>query len=130
MIIGIPKEIKTHEYRVGITPSGVAELKNDGHTILVESGAGEGSGFIDNEYLDVDADIVDKETVFEKSELIVKVKEPLPSEYPLMKEGAAIFTYLHLAPNRELTQVLLDKKITSLGYETLRKNGMLPLLVP
>jgi alanine dehydrogenase len=130
MIIGVPKEITTHEYRVGMTPSGVAELKNDGHMVLVESGAGEGSGITDNEYLDTDADIVDKKSVFEKSELIVKVKEPLPSEYPLMKEGAAIFTYLHLAPNRELTQVLLDKKITGLGYETLQKNGMLPLLVP
>jgi alanine dehydrogenase len=130
MIIGIPKEIKTHEYRVGMTPSGVAELKNDAHTILVEAGAGEGSGFTDNEYLDADADIVDKETIFERSELIVKVKEPLPSEYHLMKEGLAIFTYLHLAPNRELTQLLLRQKITGLGYETLQKNGMLPLLVP
>jgi len=130
MIIGIPKEIKTHEYRVGMTPSGVAELKNDAHTILVESGAGEGSGFTDNEYLDADADIVDRETIFERSELIVKVKEPLPSEYHLMKEGVAIFTYLHLAPNRELTQLLLRKKITGLAYETLQKNGMLPLLVP
>jgi alanine dehydrogenase len=130
MIIGIPKEIKTHEYRVGMTPSGVAELKLDGHTILVESGAGEGSGFTDNEYLDTDADVVDRETVFERSELIVKVKEPLPSEYHLIKEGVAIFTYLHLAPNRELTQLLLRKKITGLGYETLQKNGMLPLLVP
>jgi hypothetical protein len=110
MIIGIPKEIKTHEYRVGMTPSGVAELKNDAHTILVEAGAGEGSGFTDNEYLDADADIVDKETIFERSELIVKVKEPLPSEYHLMKEGLAIFTYLHLAPNPELTQLLHTKK--------------------
>ena len=130
MIIGIPKEIKSNEYRVGMTPSGVAELKNDGHTILVESGAGEGSGFTDNEYLDTDADVVNRETVFERSELIVKVKEPVPSEYTLLKEGVAIFTYLHLAPNRELTQLLLRKKITGLGYETLQKNGMLPLLVP
>lgn len=130
MIIGIPKEIKKEEYRVGITPSGVEELKRDGHTILVESGAGMGSGFSDEEYLKVDADIVDKQTIFEKSDLIVKVKEPLPQEYDLIRDGQAIFTYLHLAPNRELTELLLKKKITALGYETLQKDGMLPLLAP
>lgn len=130
MIIGVPKEIKKEEYRVGITPSGVEELKRDGHTILVESGAGIGSGFSDEEYLKVDADIVDKQTIFEKSDLIVKVKEPLPQEYDLIRDGQAIFTYLHLAPNRELTELLLRKKITALGYETLQKDGMLPLLAP
>lgn len=130
MIIGVPKEIKTHEYRVGITPFGVEELKRDGHTILIETGAGEGSGFSDDEYLQLDADIVDRETLFKKSGLIVKVKEPLPSEYDLIKEGQAIFTYLHLAPNRELTELLLNKKVTALGYETLQKDGTLPLLAP
>jgi alanine dehydrogenase len=130
MIIGIPKEIKTHEYRVSMTPSGAEELKRDGHTILVESGAGEGSGFADNDYLDTDADIVDRKTLFERSELVVKVKEPLPVEYSLLKEGGSIFTYLHLAPNRELTQLLLKKKITGLAYETLQKSGILPLLLP
>lgn len=130
MIIGIPKDIKKQEYRVGITPFGVEELKKDGHTILIETGAGEGSGFSDDEYLKADADIVDRETIFKKSDLIVKVKEPLPSEYDLIREGQAIFTYLHLASNRELTELLLNKKVTALGYETLQKDGTLPLLAP
>lgn len=130
MIIGVPKEIKIHEYRVGITPTGVLELKKDGHTVLIETNAGEGSGFSDQDYLDVDGDIVDKETLFKKSELIVKVKEPLPEEYGLIKEGQAIFTYLHLAPNYELTQVLLSKKVSAFGYETLQKDGQFPLLSP
>jgi len=130
MIIGIPGEIKKEEYRVGITPSGVEELKRDGHTILVENGAGHGSGFSDAEYLNADADIVDRETLFRKADLIVKVKEPLPSEYGLIREGQAIFTYLHLATNRELTELLLNKKVTALGYETLEKDGTLPLLSP
>lgn len=130
MIIGVPKEIKTHEYRVGITPSGVLELKKDGHTLLIEKGAGLGSGFSDKDYLDVDGDVVDKETIFKKSELIVKVKEPLPEEYRFLREGQAIFTYLHLAPNFELTKVLLSKKISAFGYETLQKDGQFPLLAP
>ncbi|MEW6108407.1 MAG: alanine dehydrogenase [Nitrospirota bacterium] len=130
MILGVPKEIKREEYRVGITPSGAEELKKDGHTILIETGAGEGSGFSDNEYLDADADIVEKKIVFDNADLIVKVKEPLPSEFDLLRQGQAIFTYLHLAPNRELTELLLDKKITAIGYETLQKDGGLPLLSP
>lgn len=130
MIIGVPKEIKKEEYRVAITPFGVEELKKDGHTILVETGAGEESGFSDDEYLQADADIVDRATVFRKSDLIVKVKEPLPQEYDLLREGQAIFTYLHLAPNRELTELLLKKKITGIAYETLQKDGSLPLLMP
>jgi len=130
MIIGVPKEIKKDEFRVGITPAGVEELKLDGHTVLIEAGAGEGSGFSDEEYLNADADIVDRGTVFAKSDLIVKVKEPLPSEYGLFSERQAIFTFLHLAPNRELTEMLLSKRVTSLGYETLEKNGRLPLLFP
>ncbi len=130
MIIGVPGEIKKEEYRVGITPPGVEELKKDGHTILVEAGAGEGSDFSDDEYLEADADIVDRETLFKKADLIVKVKEPLHSEYGLIREGQAIFTYLHLAPNRQLTELLLNKKITGLAYETLQKDGSLPLLLP
>ncbi len=130
MIIGAPKEIKKEEYRVGITPSGVEELKKEGHTILIETGAGEGSGFTDDEYLDADADIVDRNLIFNNSDLIIKVKEPLPPEYDLFIEGQAIFTYLHLAPNRELTDFLLNKKITALGYETLQKDSSLPLLSP
>jgi alanine dehydrogenase len=130
MIIGVPKEMKKEEYRVGVTPFGVKELKRDGHTVLIEIGAGEGSGFSDDEYLKVDADVVDRKTVFKKSELIVKVKEPLSSEYDLIEEGQVIFTFLHLAPNRELTELLLRRKVTSLGYETLQREGSLPILTP
>lgn len=130
MIIGVPKEIKRHEYRVGVTPLGADELKKDGHTVLVETGAGEGSGFSDEEYLQVDADVVDRDVLFKKSELIVKVKEPVPSEYNLIKEEQTIFTYLHLAPNHELIELLLNKRVTAIGYETLQKDGGLPLLYP
>lgn len=130
MIIGVPKEIKKDEFRAGMTPAGVEELKLDGHTVLIETGAGEGSGFSDAEYLNADADVIDRETLFRKADLIVKVKEPLPSEYSLFREEQAIFTFLHLAPNRDLTQMLLDKRITGLGYETLVKDGRLPLLFP
>ncbi|MBI5640980.1 MAG: alanine dehydrogenase [Nitrospirae bacterium] len=130
MIIGIPGEIRKEEYRVGITPAGVLELKQQGHTVLIEPGAGKGSGFSDEEYLTADADIVEREILFSKAELIVKVKEPLPSEYDLLREGQALFTYLHLAPNPELTDLLLRRKITALGYETLQKDGGLPLLAP
>ncbi len=130
MIIGIPKEIKKEEYRVGITPAGAAELKKHKHTVLVETGAGIGSGFSDDEYLEADADIIDRATLFSKAELIVKVKEPLPQEYDLLRKGQALFTYLHLAPNRELTDILLKKRVSAFGYETLETDGALPLLVP
>ena len=130
MIIGIPKEIKKEEYRVAITPAGVTELKREGHTVLIETDAGKGSGFSNDDYLTADADIVDKANLFKKSELIVKVKEPLPDEYDFIREGQAVFTYLHLAPNRRLTEFLLRKKITGLAYETLEKDGTLPLLSP
>ncbi len=130
MIIGVPREIKKDEFRVGMTPAGVEELRGDGHTVLIETGAGEGSGFTDEEYLKADADIVDRGTVFGKSDLVVKVKEPLSDEYDLIREGQALFTFLHLAPNRALTEMLLRKKVTSLGYETLEKGGRLPLLFP
>jgi len=130
MVIGVPKEIKKEEYRVGIIPSGVKELKGAGHMVLVETGAGEGSGFPDGEYLDADADVVGKRVLFEKSDLIVKVKEPLPGEYDFFKSGQAVFTYLHLAPNRELTEFLLKEEVASFGYETLEKDGGLPLLSP
>lgn len=130
MVIGIPKEIKHEEFRVSLTPAGASQLKLSGHTVLVEEKAGLGSGFQDREYLDADADMVDRETVFEEADLIVKVKEPLPPEYALMKECQAIFTYLHLAPNRELTEVLINKKMIALAYETVERDGTLPLLTP
>ncbi|MEW6584426.1 MAG: alanine dehydrogenase, partial [Nitrospirota bacterium] len=103
MIIGVPREIKRAEFRVGMTPYGVEELKADGHTILIETGAGIGSDFPDEMYRDTGAEIVEKDPLFDKADLIVKVKEPLPSEYDLLKEGQALFTFLHLAPNPELT---------------------------
>lgn len=135
MVIGVPKEIKKAEFRVGMTPYGVEELKAegliaDGHTILIEKGAGDGSDFSDGEYRDSGAEIVGSDALFAEANLIVKVKEPMPSEYNLLRTGQAIFTFLHLAANRELIDVLIKKKITGLGYETLQKNGGLPLLSP
>jgi len=130
MIIGIPKETRKEEYRVAITPSGVRELKKSGHTILIETRAGTGSDFSDDEYLQADADVIDRKTLFEQAELIVKVKEPLLSEYDLLRDGQALFTYLHLAPNRELTETLLKKNIAAFAYETLEKDHALPLLIP
>jgi len=130
MIIGVPRELKTEEFRVGITPFGVQELTRDGHAIFIETGAGAGSGFSDKEYEQAGAGIVDRERLFDRAELIVKVKEPLPPEYDLLVEERALFTYLHLAPNRELTEVLMRKKVTGLAYETLTRGGLLPLLAP
>ena len=130
MIIGVPKEIKTEEFRVGLTPMGARELVRDGHQVLLEADAGLGSGFSDGEYRRAGAQTTARQAVFGKAELIVKVKEPLSSEYDLLKEGVALFTYLHLAPNPELTRVLLAKRITGLAYETLEKDQRLPLLAP
>jgi len=130
MIIGIPKEIREHEYRVGITPEGVKELKKDGHRILIEKSAGAGSGFSDEDYIQCGAEVSDKNRLFNDSELIIKVKEPLSSEYDLLQEGQSLFTFLHLAPNLELFSVLLKKNITALAYETLEAGGILPLLMP
>ncbi len=130
MILGIPREIKNEEYRVGMVPAGVAELRRRGHTILVETGAGIGSGYADGEYLDAGAEVVARKRLFEKAGLIVKVKEPLPEEFPLLRPGGTLFTYLHLAPNPELTTVLLRKRISAFGYETLQEDGRLPLLSP
>jgi alanine dehydrogenase len=130
MIIGVPREIKEYEYRVGITPQGVSELKKDGHRIIIEERAGEGSGFSDEDYLKAGAEISDKVKLFNDSELIVKVKEPLPSEFSLLRDGQALFTYLHLAPNPGLIKILLEKKIAAFAYETLEEGGELPLLKP
>jgi alanine dehydrogenase len=130
VIIGVPKEIKIEEFRVGLTPMGARELIRGGHAVLLETGAGEGSGFPDNEYRKAGAETASRDTVFQRADLIVKVKEPVSQEYPLLREGAAIFTYLHLAPNPELTKLLLAKKVTGLAYETLERDGRLPLLAP
>ncbi len=130
MIVGVPREIKIEEFRVGITPFGVQDLVQEGHSVLIETNAGAGSGFPDVDYQKAGAEIVDNKEVFARSQLIVKVKEPIQVEYELLKEEQALFTYLHLAPNRELTEVLLRKKISGIGYETLTKDGTLPLLAP
>ena len=130
MIIGVPKEIKTEEFRVGLTPTGARELTHEGHSVFVETDAGKGSGFSDEEYGKAGANIAVRETVFGQAELIVKVKEPISPEYVLLRGGVALFTYLHLAPNLELTRVLLGRNITGLAYETLEKDGRLPLLAP
>jgi len=130
MIIGVPKEVKIEEFRVGLTPVGARELAHGGHTILVETDAGAGSGFLDDAYRKGGAETVPRETVFSQAELIIKVKEPVSSEYPLLREGVALFTFLHLAPNPELTRLLLAKQVTGLAYETLSRDGKLPLLAP
>lgn len=132
MIIGLPKEIKNNENRVGLTPGGVSVLTSRGHEVIVEKNAGLGSGFSDEEYLAAGAVLVkDSKEVFEKAETIVKVKEPLASEYDLFRPHQNLYTYLHLAPNAPLTQALLDKKVTAIAYETVElENGSLPLLAP
>ena len=132
MIIGIPKEIKEGENRVSITPAGVHALAADGHTILFEKGAGEGSGLSDAEYANEGAEIMgSKKMIFSKADMIVKVKEPLEDEWPLLCEGQMLFTYLHLASSEKLTKALLKRKITGIAYETMEdKEGRLPLLIP
>lgn len=132
MIVGIPKEIKNNESRVSVTPAGVHALIKTGHQVIVEAGAGLESGIEDNEYI-AEGAVIRKQAreVFAESDIIVKVKEPIESEYELMKEGQILFTYLHLAPNLPLTDILVKKKITGIAYETVQlSNGALPLLIP
>ncbi|MGI6085742.1 MAG: alanine dehydrogenase, partial [Acetivibrionales bacterium] len=132
MIIGVPKEVKNNEYRVGLTPAGVLALKKAKHEIMIEKGAGIGSGISDETYKNAGADIIESAgDIYEKAGLIVKVKEPVEEEYALLRPGSAIFTYLHLAPNTTLTNVFLEKEITGIAYETVQlQNGYLPLLSP
>lgn len=132
MIIAVPKEIKDNEYRVGLTPSGVSSLTKDGHEVLVQKSAGEGSGLMDSQYEQAGAKIIDKvEELFDRAELIVKVKEPQPVEVQMMREGQILYTYLHLAPAPELTKLLLESKVSGIAYETIEKeDGSLPLLRP
>src|SRR3989441_4765304 len=132
MILGVPKEIKDHEFRVGLTPDGARALVKAGHRVLVEAGAGAGSGLDDPSYRAAGAEMVsDKTALFERADLIVKVKEPLPAEYPLFRKGQALFTYLHLAANRPLTEALLDRREVPISYETVdRPHGRLPPLPP
>ena len=132
MIVGVPKEIKNQEYRMAIVPAGVHRLVADGHIVLVEQSAGEGSGISDEEYAAAGARIVPgAEEVFAEADMVVKVKEPLPREYPLLREDQVLFTYLHLAPAPDLTQALLGQKIIGIAYETVQlDSGSLPLLTP
>ncbi|MCD7878568.1 MAG: alanine dehydrogenase [Candidatus Gastranaerophilales bacterium] len=132
MIIGIPKEIKTKEDRVAITPNGVKLLVKYNHKILIEKNAGLGSGFCDEEYINSGAQIYENpEDIYQQADMIVKVKEPQPSEYRLLKKNQILFTYLHLAVEKELTNELMKKKITAIAYETIQTpDGQLPLLIP
>lgn len=132
MIVGLPKEIKDNEYRVGLTPAGVRALTDVGHTVMVETNAGEGSGFQDELYVRAGATILDSpDDVWAQGDMIVKVKEPIEPEYPRMREGHVLFTYLHLAPDAELTKQLLERKVTGVAYETITdRRGTLPLLTP
>lgn len=132
MIIGVPKEIKNNENRVALTPAGVHALVKAGHKVLMEKNAGIGSGIENDEYASAGAALIDKNTdIYEKADIIAKVKEPLECEYALFKEGQTLFTYLHLAPNLSLTEALLSKKVAGIAYETIQTaNGALPLLAP
>ncbi|HVM96692.1 MAG TPA: alanine dehydrogenase [Candidatus Acidoferrales bacterium] len=132
MIIGIPKEIKAEENRVAMTPAGVSALVAHGHRVLVQRHAGEGSGLSDAQYRGAGAEVVGAaRDVWRRAEMIVKVKEPLPSEYRYLRDGLVVFTYLHLAASRELTRVLRARKVQSIGYETIQlDDGSLPLLAP
>ena len=132
MIIGLPKEIKDNESRVGLTPAGVKTLSDAGHTLLVERSAGEGSGISDGEFQAAGGQILETaDEVWERGEMIVKVKEPVGPEHERMREGQILYTYLHLAPLPELTQIMLDRKVTGIAYETITNDeGHLPLLTP
>ena len=131
MIIGVPKEIKAQEYRVALLPSAAYLLVQRGHHVIVERGAGLGAGYADTEYEKAGATLVeDHAAVFTRADLIVKVKEPQPSEYALLKPGQILFTYLHLAASRPLTDGLLKSGVTALAYETIEVNRRLPLLEP
>lgn len=132
MIIGVPKEIKNNENRVSVTPAGVKELVANGHKVYVQHTAGEGSGFSDEEYINAGAQILPAiEDVYATAEMIVKVKEPIASEYPLVRKGQLLFTYFHFASDRALTEAMLASGATCIAYETVRdRQGTLPLLIP
>lgn len=132
MKVGIPTEVKNHEYRVAITPAGAMELTRHGHEVFVQAGAGVGSSIPDEEYIAAGARILpDADAVWETGEMILKVKEPIAEEYHRMREGQVLFTYLHLAASRECTDALLERKVTAIAYETVElPDGSLPLLAP
>lgn len=132
MKIGLPKEIKDNEYRVGLTPAGVNALVNAGHTVYVQRTAGEGSGIPDDEYVKAGGTILETaDDIWGEGDMIIKVKEPIAPEYPRMRENQLLFTYLHLAPELELTKQMLERKVTGVAYETITdRRGRLPLLTP
>jgi len=132
VIVGIPKEVKTHEYRVAATPEGVRELVHAGHGVVVETGAGEGSAIADQDYVSAGAAVLGSaDDVFTEAELIVKVKEPQPSEFQRFREGQILFTYLHLAADEGLTRFLAERRVYAVAYETVQApDGRLPLLAP
>ena len=131
MIIGVPKEIKDQEHRVALLPSAAYQLIKRGHQVLVERNAGTGAGYPDDDYAHAGVTLVsDHAEAFRKADLVVKVKEPLPSEYPLLRPGLILFTYLHLAASRSLTEALMKSRVTGLAYETIEVNRRLPLLEP
>ena len=131
MIVGIPKEIKDNEYRVSMTPAGVHQLVEAGHTVLVETQAGEGSYFHDEDYIEAGATISSTTEVWHEAKMVVKVKEPLPSEYQYLRPDLLLFTYLHLAADETLTRAMVESGVTGIAYETVElPNGALPLLTP
>lgn len=132
MKIGLPKEIKDNEYRVGLTPAGVQALAHAGHEVYVQKTAGEGSGFTDEQYVKAGGKLLDTaDDIWKTGDMIVKVKEPIAPEYPRMRENQLLFTYLHLAPEFELTKQMMERKVTGVAYETITdKAGRLPLLTP
>lgn len=129
MDIGVPRERKANEHRVGMTPAGVKQLTSDGHTVRIASGAGTGAGIPDGAYRDAGAEIVDQEDAWD-ADLVVKIKEPLDDEYDYLHDDLTVFTYFHLAASRELTEAVLDSGITAIAYETVEQDGDLPLLRP
>lgn len=131
MKVGLPKEIKDNEYRVGLTPAGVQALTGAGHTVYVQKTAGEGSGFKDEQYVKAGGQLLDTaDEIWQAGDMIVKVKEPVAPEYPRMRENQLLFTYLHLAPELELTKQMMDRKVTGVAYETITQGKRLPLLIP
>ena len=132
MIIGCTKELKDHEYRVGLTPDNASMLVSAGHIVLIETGAGEGASFPDAEYAEAGCEIIaTAKEVFDRAEMIIKVKEPEECEWELLREGQILYTYLHLAPNRPLTEFLIKRGVKAVAYETITdKEGNLPCLRP
>src|SRR5215468_7947798 len=131
MRVGVAKEIKPREYRVALTPAGALELHARGHDVIVEEGAGEGSGFADDAYVTVGARIASVDAVWGESELLLKVKEPIASEYPRLRSDLVLFTYLHIAADEPLTRALVESGVAAVAYETVETgDGRLPLLAP